>query len=225
MGKKKKRWSTKKLRAFFYNLFHGCCGWTLQLRGILVAKGAFLKNVRFDVKGRNIRIEIGQGTRVEDTTFYVRGNNCRIVIGGGHGQIRSSEFWAEDDNSRIFIGKDAWIKYSQVASTEGELIEMGDDVMFINAEFRNGDSHAIVQQGTNVRINWPKSVHIGNHCWFGAHTRVLKGTILADNCVVATGSICCGRLDKPNCIYGGNPAKLLKEGIDWNRSRYGFIRQ
>lgn len=217
---------TKRIdfRAFVYNLFHAGRAWWHCWRGELKMRGAFLSDVRFDIRGRGTRIEVGRGVHLKHCTIYVRGNRCRLTFESGPSRISTSVFWFEDDGSSIRIGGNSLMKGTHIASTEGESITIGEDVMFDDAEIRNGDSHAILLQGTDERINWPRAVHIGSHCWVASHTRVLKGTVIADDCIIGNSSVCSGRLDRPHCIYSGNPARLIRENIDWDRTRHLFKR-
>ena len=90
--------------------------------------------------------------------------------------------------------------------------------MFSNdIEIRNGDSHSIIDKDTNKRVNYAQSVIIGNHVWLTAHTRVLKGSQIPHSCIIANSCVVSGKLENSNAIYGGIPANLLKENIDWNR--------
>ncbi len=215
---------TKKTErhAFVHHLLHGWRAWPVRWRGVLKDKGAFLKHVRFDIHGTGNRIEIGRGVHLTDCTFCIRGNNCRVVIGDGPTDIRHSLFWLEDDGSRLEMGRHILMKGTHIASTEGESITIGDDVMFDDAEIRNGDSHAILVQGTDERTNWPRPVRIGNHCWVASHVRIMKGTVIADHCIIGNSAVCSGRLDTPHAIYSGNPARLVQQHIDWDRNRYLF---
>lgn len=222
--KPKKYTGKTDVHAFIYNLFHAGSAWLWRWRGVLRCRGAFLNGVRFDVKGGGNVVEIGRGAHLTDCTIYVRGNRCRLTIGDGPTHMRNSIFWLEDEGSSIRLGNNILMKGTHIASTEGEAITIGDDVMFDDAEIRNGDSHAILLQGTDERINWPRPVHIGNHCWVASHVRILKGTVIADDCIIGNSAVCSGRLDKPHCIYSGNPARLVKEGIDWDRNRNLFER-
>lgn len=51
---------------------------------------------------------------------------------------------------------------------------------------------------------------IGRNCFIGAKSVILPGVTVGDNCVIAAGSIVTSDL-LPNGLYGGNPAKFIKE--------------
>ena len=67
------------------------------------------------------------------------------------------------------------------------------------------------------RINPAKDIKVGNHCWLGLGCMLMKGTELADSTVVAAGTICTKKYEHGNVVLAGNPAKVIKENIDWDR--------
>lgn len=210
--------------AVIYNLFHRNNAW--KYRNVISCKGAFLNNVKFHIIGHNNKIIIGRKARLKCCKITVLGNNCSVILGGGSTIISNTSFWCEDDNCRIIIGNDFMMGGGHIASTEGKQITIGNDCMFSNdIEIRNGDSHSILKAGTEERINWAESVSIGDHVWLTAHVRILKGSTIPSHSVVANSSVITHKLDTPYSIYGGNPVKLLKTGIDWDRNRYKFERK
>ena len=86
-------------------------------------------------------------------------------------------------------------------------------------DVRTGDSHSIIDTDTNIRINGAKNVVIGNHVWVASHCIILKGNIVPDNCVIATGSIITKSFKNRGVIIAGNPGKIVKENINWDRKR------
>lgn len=57
-----------------------------------------------------------------------------------------------------------------------------------------------------------KEIHIGENCFIGCNSIILKGTILGNNCVVGAGAVVSGKFDA-NCIIAGNPARIIKRHI------------
>jgi acetyltransferase-like isoleucine patch superfamily enzyme len=86
-------------------------------------------------------------------------------------------------------------------------------------DVRTGDSHSIISQSSNERINYAKDIFIGDHVWIAAHSILLKGSSISENSVVATGSVVTQAFEKKGIIIGGNPATQIKEGITWSRKR------
>ena len=56
---------------------------------------------------------------------------------------------------------------------------------------------------------WPKPIHIGKNVWIGAGAIILPGVNIGDNSVIAAGSVVTKNVPE-NSVYGGNPAKLIK---------------
>ena len=66
------------------------------------------------------------------------------------------------------------------------------------------------------RINQAKDVVIGNHVWTGQQVTILKGTIIADDCILGACSLLTGKNYPTNCVIAGNPAKVVKTEVTWN---------
>ena len=84
-------------------------------------------------------------------------------------------------------------------------------------QIRTGDSHSIFDENC-IRINSAESVTIGDHCWIGQGSKVLKGVTLNNDVVVSTGAIVTKSFGS-NTLIGGVPAKMLKEKIKWDKER------
>jgi acetyltransferase-like isoleucine patch superfamily enzyme len=91
----------------------------------------------------------------------------------------------------------------------------GDDVLIgWDCLFMDSDAHFILNRD-GVVINNPREIIIGDRVWFGARCTVTKGTIIANDVVVATNSCVYGKHETSNCIIGGNPTRILKTDITW----------
>ncbi|MDQ6471031.1 acyltransferase [Flavobacterium sp. LHD-80] len=207
------------LLAFFYSLFS-----LLYMRGIfgnrLILKQAFLKKTKIRINGKNNIIRIHPENRLQNCLLHVSGNNCEIII-GEHCILSNIELWIEDDGGIIQIGHRTTMESGHIAATEGKSISIGQDCMFAHRiEIRNGDSHAIYDEKSMLRINPAESVLIGNHVWLGADSKILKGSIVGDNSIIASGAIVTGKFSDFNAVYAGIPATKIKEGVTWTRDRY-----
>ena len=80
--------------------------------------------------------------------------------------------------------------------------------------FLDGDYHKIFDKDGKI-INEPRSIYIGAHVWIGSRCLILKGTEIANHCVVGAGSILRGQYNLPNCVIAGSPATVVKENIHW----------
>lgn len=179
-----------------------------------------LSNTTFDISGNNNTIIIPESCNISNTTFFIRGNN-NIVTLGEKVRISGGSIWQEDNFTSIAVGNNTTFENIHLAATEDySKIVIGNDCMFAyDIEVRTGDSHSITDSSTGKRLNKAQNVIIGNHVWVTAHCVILKGTEIADNCVIATGSIVTKSNPTTNCVIGGNPAKIIKRNINWLRER------
>lgn len=180
-------------------------------------RGAFIRLKRFRIKGKNNLIHIGVGTKL---------HGCKIIISGSNNilhidrkcRLCNTTLWIDDDNNEIIINEFTTIEGGSIAAMEGTKIHLGRDCMLsLNIDIRSGDSHAIYSQ--NNRINKSKDIRIGNHVWIGARSTILKGSYIADGSIIGHSSIVNKNLFEPNSIYVGQPARKVKDGIEWTRER------
>ena len=179
-----------------------------------------LRRCKIVNRGQNNRIIIGDYTRLVDCVITIRGNNNTILI-GDKCVCRQATFCIEDDNNSIEIGeRTALCGQIQLAAIESTNIKIGRECLFSSRiDIRTGDSHSLIQQGTRKRINQSVSIDIGDHVWIGTGVTILKGTSIAENCMVGAASLLCKSYTNPHCVIAGVPAKEVKYDIDWLAER------
>ena len=181
---------------------------------------SLLKGCKIVNRGANNRIVIGDYSRLINCTITISGSNNTIYI-GDHCVCNHASFWIEDDNNSIRLGEHTTLCGAiQLATIEGTKIEIGKRCLFSSKiDIRTGDSHSLIQKGTRNRLNRSSSVKIGNHVWIGTGVTILKGTSIADNCMIGAASLLCKQYSNPNCVIAGIPAKEVKHDIDWMAER------
>lgn len=58
------------------------------------------------------------------------------------------------------------------------------------------------------RRSYRMPIKVGNRVFIGFNSTILPGITIADNCVIAAGSVVTKNIDVPG-VYGGNPAKFI----------------
>lgn len=95
-------------------------------------------------------------------------------------------------------------------------IAIGRDVLLSwNVEIMDHDGHGIMARDDETVINPPEEVVIGNHCWIGCHACLLKGSEIADDCIIGAHTLISRRFDEPGCLIAGTPASIRKKGLTW----------
>ncbi len=97
-------------------------------------------------------------------------------------------------------------------------ITFGDyNLLSWNVQIMDSDLHAIYNQNEpEVPINPSKPIITGDSVWFGSRANILKGVQIASDSIIASQANVVRSLEQSNCIYGGNPAKLIKSHISWD---------
>ncbi len=130
--------------------------------------------------------------------FYTIGIGCRFDIA---------------PNAIVQIGSGGYINpFSKIIINNG--LQIGDNcIISWECQFLDEDFHTISYEGKRNKNN---SIVIGNNVWIGSGVKILSGSIIPDNCVIAAYSIIKGQFDEKNCLIGGHPAIIIKRNIHWN---------
>jgi acetyltransferase-like isoleucine patch superfamily enzyme len=183
--------------------------------------GAILHDVSLDIEGDRNRVRIHPRSMLHSVRIRIRGNDHTVVIGPGCVFAEGGDLWLEDERGTLEIGAATTFVNAQLAVTEpGTSIRIGSDCLFAyDIEVRTGDSHPIVDARTGQRLNPAADVSIGDHVWVTAGCRFLKGSRVADGSVVGAESVVTRAFDEPGTVIAGDPARVIRSGIRWQRSR------
>lgn len=181
--------------------------------------GGLMTRCRIRIRGSNNQIILGSGTWLNKCRLTIKGSNCRIVI-GDDSVIRQGDLYIEDDGGQIIVGqRTAIYGNTHLACIEGKTISIGDDgLISSNVTMRVGDSHSILDLEGN-RINPSQDVQIADRVWIGNQVTILKGAKVPEDAVIATGAIVTKQFSQTGIVLGGNPAKVIKENIRWDKKR------
>lgn len=194
----------------------------LVLMRYLINRVIYKKNIlshhKVTIKGiRNIqcdkKISIGIGYvgfmhKTDKTYLNISGN---LNFKGNYSIGRGCRFDISRD-ANVTIGNGGYINCNSTVIITNKLTIGDNCAISWNCQFLDEDFHTIDYEGKKVT---PKSIEIGNHVWIGCGVKVYKGTKIPDGCVIASDSVIKGVFEKENCLIGGNPAKILKENIQW----------
>ena len=163
---------------------------------INIANGRLQLGLDFLSRGKT-SLTMDQGSQLNVNGYANICNGCRITIGKDAVLTLGNDVFI-NENSRIMVYKNLSIGNNCAISWDVNIIDT--------------DHHGIVDNA----IIKPKehSISIGNNVWIGARATILKGVIIGDGAVIAAGSIVT-RDVPPKCLVGGNPAKIIKQNVEW----------
>jgi acetyltransferase-like isoleucine patch superfamily enzyme len=117
-------------------------------------------------------------------------------------------------NAQLIIGDDFHMS-TECAIVVEKRIEIGNESgISWESLVMDTDFHHIADEN-GVVFNHPKEIVIGDKVWVGCRCTILKGSVIPSGSIVAANSLVTKKLVGDNCIFGGNPMKVLKENITW----------
>lgn len=185
----------------------------------IIKANTYMKNVKILIEGYGNMIDLsGGGNLLKNCFIYVHGN-INIIKLGRRNLFIDCELHIEDDQNKItFNDHNRILGKTHIACCEGTDIIIGSECLFSSdVIFRTSDSHSIMDLNGN-RINPASSISICDHVWFGNKTIILKGLCIGSDCIIGTGSVVTKSVPA-NSIVVGNPASVVKSGVQWDISR------
>ena len=189
-------------------------------------KEYFLKNgdklfgIKLKITGNNNTVKLIYPIKFNGSTIeIIYSNNAYVEVNPSPQADGLHISMAYGNNQKIIIGENTTFCGLKITAPSNSSCIIGKNCMF--AEFVKcwcGDCHMIMDKTTGELLNPdPEALVIGNHCWIGESSRLLKNTILPDNTIVAACSVVTKNFKQENMIIGGTPAKILRKNVVWSR--------
>lgn len=150
----------------------------------------------------------------KDSILEFRGKGIWInnyTVSNMFGLFQRTTFYAVN-GGRISIGANCGISGASICSMNA--IDIGERVLIgANTKILDNDMHSLspnlraADERTDIKS---APVIIGNDCFIGANSIILKGTVLGEKCIVGAGSVVHGVFPE-NSVIAGNPARLIRK--------------
>lgn len=186
----------------------------LPIRATTATKIFKSKGSRIELGGvltlGDFRTRIGDiGERSYDRTIIRMAENSRLITTGdvilGPGvRLVLGKF------GKVSIGKGTFITANSSILCK-DSIDIGSDCAISwDVQIMDSDFHMVSGQSSVS-----KPIKIGNQVWIGSRVTILKGVSIGDGAVIAAGSIV--TKDVPTAtLVGGNPAKIIRQNVEWS---------
>lgn len=152
--------------------------------------------------------------------------NCKIicaqndvfVISHSKYRIKNFTLLSSTQNNMCFIGKNFACAGVHFILKGGTSISIGHDCMFSHdIIIQTSDMHAVIDIHSGSAINPSRSISIGDHVWCGMRATILKGVSIGNNSIIGACSLVSRRFSEEHVVIAGNPAKIVKKDINWDR--------
>lgn len=137
-----------------------------------------------------VTMGIMQSPKFLTASSYVEARNAGAIIEIGCGTYINNNAVIIADKTRIKIGSNCLI---------------GPDFFITDSDF-----HGLSVDERRSGVYQCSEVVVSDNVFIGAGVRVLKGVVIGENSVLASGSVVVNDVD-PNSIYAGVPARKVKE--------------
>ena len=224
----------KNIFTFIYNLFpYKTCGENnkifVSLNGQKKRLKRKLNGLDIIMTGKNIYLELELPINFKNTTIHLAGENAVFIMKRTDTIVNSASFYV-GSWGRCFIGENARINQPnfKVIVNNNERCRPHKLVIGKNAQIgrdisiRTSDGHAIFNNGEILPYNEPEDVIIGDNVWIAQRVTILKGAFIADSSVIGACALVNKKFTENGVIIAGNPAKVIKRNIRWDRETYGI---
>lgn len=226
----------KTIYRFFYNLFpYKTKGENNKVFIVLNGKKKRLRRkldgLNVIMNGKNSYLELELPLKFKNTTIHLQGENAVFIMKHTDTVVNNANFYV-GSWGRCFIYEN--IKLNQpnfkVVVNNNERFKPHKLVIGKNAQIgrdisiRTSDGHAIFNNGDRLPYNEPQDVLIGDDVWIAQRVTILKGSQIPSNSVIGACALVNKEFNETGVIIAGNPAKIIKHNINWNRAPYGLIK-
>lgn len=194
---------------------------------ILLKENGITKEFKPSEKINGLDIQIN-GNNIIITLESKQFNNCSMLLSCSNASIEIGQDCKLNDFhisaacgnfQKVKIGKNTTSFYTEVyLNEENASLEIGEDCMLSgNIVIWTTDGHAIIDKNSGKVINQVTKTVIGNHCWIGYGACLCKNTNLSHDVIVGARSVVSKVFKDSNVIIAGNPAKIIKYDVAWDR--------
>ncbi|WP_139278402.1 acyltransferase [Rhodococcoides fascians] len=172
--------------------------------------------------GRSVKIrakrclKLGRGVTLDDGSYIDAMSSGGVSIGSNSSVGKNTRI--ECVGSLKHLGKGLTVGSNVGLGTDSLYgcaggISVGDNTIVGNFCSFHSENHVSTSLSVPIRDQGVthQGIAIGENCWIGSRVTVLDGANIGNGCIIAAGAVVAAGEYLPNAVYGGVPARFLKE--------------
>ncbi|WP_082521218.1 acyltransferase [Rhodococcus sp. Leaf278] len=193
-------------------------------RGIMKAAGAVrfrtIKNSPFVGRGVRIKakrhIALGPGVTFDDGSYIDAMSSGGVSIGQNSTVGKNTRIECVGSLKHLgrglVVGDNVGLGTDSLYGCAGG-IKVGNSTIVGNYCSFHSENHISADLLLPIRDQGVthQGISIGANCWIGSRVTVLDGATIGDGCIIAAGAVVAAGEYASNAVYGGVPARFLKE--------------
>ena len=187
----------------------------MYLRGVIILQRVIMigRNARVLAKanlktGRSVSIDDGCVINALSQNGIQLGNNVSIQKRTIIECTGSLKFLGKG----LIMGNNVGVGSNSFLGCAGGVV-IGDDTIIGNYVSFHAENHNFSNPDVPIRAQGVshQGINVGQGCWIGAKATILDGANIGDGCIIAAGALVTQGNYESNSIYGGVPAKFIKQ--------------
>lgn len=185
----------------------------------------FFPNLDFVLTGINCSIKIDASNIFDRTRICISCEKAKLTIGPKndfHGVFLYMDVGCEEI---VEIGANNTFLSGKIFLRDDACLKIGDRNFFeFGLVILASDGHTIIDLHSNKIINksprnngFALPLEIGSHNWIGENVFLTKKTVLKNDSVIGAASVVTRAFDRSNIAIAGNPARIVREAVGWDR--------
>lgn len=120
-----------------------------------------------------------------------------------------------DKNATMELGRNFYCNKNCYLRSTKDIIFGDDCSLGWNVQINTDDGHAV--RHNEIETKRQGSIIVGNHVWITSNAIITKEVQIADGCVIAQGAVVTKSLPVSKSLYGGVPAKIVSQNVEWSK--------
>lgn len=185
--------------------------------------------LKIKINGTGNLVYLQEPIYFKESLLHINSSHNIIAFGPTKRLVMLNVCITDGDHQCLRIGKNFSCGRTKILMHEEYVpVTIGEDCMFsADVVMMNSDCRCISTTESNtICSNFARGIKIGNHVWVGRGAAIFKNAGMADGSILGAYSVLAKNFTETNIALAGNPAKIVKTNISWDRmSVTKFIRE